>query len=158
MRLVLDTMIVSALCSPRDNARHQEVSRWFVQLVRCASDRLEAVVPEIVDYEVRRGLLKIANDHLRESTRALRKLDALVETCHYLPIQTSMMRDAAQLWADARSRGTPTARPASLDADVILAAQARHVRGIVITENVTHLSQFGPTRRWRDVDPESIDI
>jgi predicted nucleic acid-binding protein len=63
----------------------------------------------------------------------------------YLPITTAIMRDAARLWADARSRGFPTASPQGLDGDVILAAQALSVQGSVATTNRGHLAAFGVT-------------
>jgi len=52
------------------------------------------------------------------------------------------MLRAAELWALARNRGTPTADPKELDGDVILAAQAEQVRAVVATDNVGHLSRF----------------
>ncbi len=52
------------------------------------------------------------------------------------------MLKAAELWALARNRGTPTADPKALDADVILAAQTLQINGSVATENVEHLSLF----------------
>jgi len=60
----------------------------------------------------------------------------------------------AQLWAQARRRGRPTADPKALDADVILAAQPISVANeghelIIATTNVGHLSQFVDARQWR---------
>ena len=46
---------------------------------------------------------------------------------------------AAQLWSDARFQGQPTASDKAIDADVILAAQALAVDGIVVTTNIRHL-------------------
>lgn len=39
-------------------------------------------------------------------------------------MNTAIMLQAAQFWAEARQRGIPTADPKALDGDVILAAQA----------------------------------
>ena len=61
------------------------------------------------------------------------------------------MLRAAELWAEARKRGQPTADPKVLDGDVILAAQALQVGGIVVTDNIGHLSQFVDARRWSDI-------
>ncbi|NEQ67432.1 MAG: hypothetical protein F6K21_18370 [Symploca sp. SIO2D2] len=64
------------------------------------------------------------------------------------------MLKAAELWAQARNTGRPTADPKALDGDVILAAQAILVAEegnevIVATTNVGHLSQFIDAREWR---------
>ena len=69
----------------------------------------------------------------------------------YLPITTPVMLKAAELWADIRKRGMPTADPKALDCDVILAAQALAVNGIVATENVGHLSRLVKAGSWRDI-------
>lgn len=61
------------------------------------------------------------------------------------------MRLAAELWADARTRGVPTATEESLDADVILAAQALSVGGIIVTMNTRHLERFVAAKIWEDL-------
>ncbi len=60
----------------------------------------------------------------------------------------------AQLWAEARRAGTPTADTKALDGDVILSAQAKleELKGnevIVVTTNIRHLSQFVDACEWR---------
>jgi predicted nucleic acid-binding protein len=105
-------------------------------------------IPEIADYEVRRELLRAGK------TRGIVRLDAILETFEYLPLSTTVMRDAALLWADVRKRGQPTADPKALDADVILAAQARRMDAaevVVATTNVRHLSRLVDAKLWRDV-------
>jgi predicted nucleic acid-binding protein len=68
----------------------------------------------------------------------------------YLPLTTSVLRSASRLWAEARFKGLPTG--ASLDADVILAAQALEIPGaVVVTDNLKHLERFVPAYRWQDV-------
>lgn len=67
------------------------------------------------------------------------------------------MLRAADLWANARRRGRPTADPTALDADVILAAQTQlfaeaiRERVLVVTMNERHLAQFVETRRWQEI-------
>ncbi len=73
----------------------------------------------------------------------------LESTLVYLPLTTAVMRHAADLWAEARRRGRPTAGAQALDGDVILAAQTLAVGGRVATENVGHLSQFVEAFNWR---------
>jgi hypothetical protein len=64
---------------------------------------------------------------------------------------------AAELWAQARRQGQPTAPDLALDADVILAAQARLLAQqqpepvVIATTNVGHLARFAPARLWRDI-------
>lgn len=65
------------------------------------------------------------------------------------------MRLAAELWAQVRSAGQPTAPPSALDGDVILAAQARHlnVSVIVATSNPGHLGRFVAADLWSNITP-----
>jgi hypothetical protein len=68
------------------------------------------------------------------------------------------MLKAAELWADVRRRGLPTASPDALDGDVILAAQALMAGGpedtvIVATGNVGHLGRFVDARIWDQISP-----
>jgi predicted nucleic acid-binding protein len=74
----------------------------------------------------------------------------------YLPVTTGILRHAAQLWAEARQQGRPTADRHALDADVILAATALALiadghEAIVATTNVGHMHRFVPARRWQDI-------
>jgi len=119
--------------------------RWLLAL---AERGIRIGVPEIADYEVRRELLRAGK------TRGIERLNALLETFEYLPLSTAVMRDAAALWAEVRRRGQPTADSKALDADVILAAQARTVTAaevVIATTNVRHLSRLVDAKLWQDV-------
>jgi hypothetical protein len=70
------------------------------------------------------------------------------------------MRTAAKLWAEVRQKGMPTAEPASLDIDCILAAQAITTAStlsvdpsdvVVATSNVGHLSRFVNAEMWETI-------
>ncbi|MEO1145783.1 MAG: nucleic acid-binding protein [Cyanobacteria bacterium J06638_22] len=107
-------------------------------------------VPEISDYEVRRELLRAG------LLRSLRRLDSLKRTLDYIPIQTDTMLLAAELWAEARKTGQPTADAKALDGDVILSAQARLLRSegvdvLVATTNVAHLARFITAANWQSI-------
>ena len=109
---------------------------------------VRVVVPEIADYEVRRELLRA------RKARGIARLDALEESLEYLPLTTAAMRRAAELWAEARQQGQPTADATALDADVILAAQGLTMRTeeeevIVATTNVGHLSRLISAELWQ---------
>jgi len=88
--------------------------------------------------------------------RSLRALDRLVRQLEYLPLTTATMRRAAEYWAAARQAGVPTAGPAEIDADVILAAQADTLgepNTIVATANLGHLSRFVRAELWPNITP-----
>jgi predicted nucleic acid-binding protein len=137
--LLLDTGPLGKIAHPRP---HPEFFAW---LTRILGGRAVVVVPEISDFELRRNLL------LEGLTDSLQRLDELKVVLNYLPLTTGAMLQAAVFWAEARRRGKPTADPKELDVDAILAAQAREVDGIVVTENVGHLRQFVETLDWREI-------
>jgi predicted nucleic acid-binding protein len=108
-------------------------------------------LPEIADYEVRRELLR-AN-----KLTGVQRIDDWKERLEYLPITTPVILKAAQLWAESRQAGIPTADPKELDGDVILAAQGLLVGEdgedvVIATTNVGHLSRFVDAREWRDIE------
>ena len=142
MVIVLDTGPVGMITNPNASVTNRECYQWMESLVQQGA---QVWVPEIADYEVRRELLR-AN-----KARGIARLDLLKNSIGYLPLTTPIMLKAAELWAQARRSGTPTADPKALDCDVILAAQALAVQGIVATENVGHLSRFVEARHWREI-------
>ena len=150
MRVLLDTNLLSRFCHPSIEA-NQPIARWLTRLLGDEQLQARVYIPEIVDYEVRRGLLHVALRSGRSTTKSLARLDRLVETLEYLPLNTACLRRAATLWAEARAAGRPTAGREALDGDVILAAQAIEVDGTVVTENIRHLSRFVPTVRWNEM-------
>jgi predicted nucleic acid-binding protein len=128
------------------------VTHWRASRGRCRSrparhmDTFTTVfVTEIADYEVRRELLRA------DRPVGLARLNALKTTLPSLPLTTPIMLRAAELWAEARRRGRPTADPQALDCDVILAAQALAMGATVVTDNVGHLSLFVEAKSWRDI-------
>jgi len=88
------------------------------------------------------------------------RLDALSIGLAYDRITTPVMRRAAELWAEIRLRGLPTAADQSLDADAILAAQAALIGAagdtvILATSNPAHLTRFRgvDARDWASITP-----
>ena len=148
MRLLLDTCIVSRLCHPK-KSRDEALLDWFEQLRASEASQLTICLPEIVDYETRRGLNHIARQHNRLTTRSLERLDQFGEAFEYLPLNTETMKLAADLWGRARAEGRAGADSKALDGDLILAAQARLNNGEVLTDNVRHLSPWCKTRSWQ---------
>jgi hypothetical protein len=120
-------------------------TRWLQNLVTAG---MRVILPEIADYEVRRELLR-AN-----KVQGIARLDALCQIIEYLPLTTATMRQAALFWAQARQTGQPTASDKTIDADMILVAQAItvNVSDIVIaTTNVGHLSRFISADLWQNI-------
>ena len=146
-RILLDSAVLSTLTHPYPSQESIECKAWLNAML-VADD--EVIIPEVVDYEVRREYLR------RSSSRALGKLEDLIQKVRYLPLETHHWRLAAQLWADARNRGHITAPPGDLNIDILLAAQAQllstpGVQVIIATTNVRHLAPFADARVWRDI-------
>ena len=142
MIVLLDAGPLGMISNPNASITNSACYQWVESLVLNGD---EVLVPEIADYEVRRELLRA------QKTHGLARLDILKNSLGYLPLTTSVMLKAAELWAQARNSGLPTADPKALDCDVILAAQALEKDGIVATENVGHLARFVDARDWRDI-------
>ena len=90
---------------------------------------------------------------MRKST-SLTALDNFAFVLEYLPLTTDAMRLAADLWAQSRQQGRPTADPKELDGDVILAAQALLLNMpdvVVATTNIGHIARYVSAKRWQDV-------
>ncbi|MEG4851604.1 nucleic acid-binding protein [Microcoleus sp. B5-D4] len=144
--IILDSGPLGMVTNPKaSSAEIQECKVWLNSLMR----RGEIIIlPEIADYEVRRELIRAGK------LAGIQRLDELKLQLTYRPLTTEVMLLAAQLWAQARMRGRPTAEANALDGDVILAAQAildaSEGNDVVIaTTNVGHLSQFVDAREWR---------
>ena len=143
--LVLDARPLLQLCHSR---KWQGISDWLVEI---ASSGRRIIVPEITDYEVRRLLLK------RGASAQLRRLNDIGNETYYSPLTTELMRDAAQVWADAEGSGHRFGHPKTLNADAILIAQTRAIgdrRSVtVITKNTKPLDPFVNAVWWKKFDP-----
>ena len=149
MRLMLDTGILGRLFHPKKRV-NQPVVAWLDHLLGETTTTDVIYLPEIAYYELRRKLAHLLRKQ-QESTQSLDRLDLLCEQLAFLPFTRETIREATELWADARTKGMPTASDAALDGDVILAAQARSVDAIVITTNRKHLEQFVTTKEWHEI-------
>ncbi len=138
---MLDTGVLGMLCAPEVAP---ELETWKMGLLTRGR---KLVIPEIADYELRRELL-------REKSLSLGRLDELATDYDYVPITSATMRQAAELWAQLRGRGKPTADDKALDGDCILAAQAivyskAHGHPVIVaTTNVSHLSEMVDANTW----------
>lgn len=138
MRIAIDTNILGKLCHPA-NKKNKLIVAWLENKLRSGDD--DFFVPEIADYELRRKILMMTRKD-QSWNSSLHRLDGLVRALEYIPLNTTTMRYAADLWADSRSQGHITAPPQALDGDVILAAQAEAVSAMIWTTNDRHLAFF----------------
>jgi predicted nucleic acid-binding protein len=154
--VLLDAGPLGRVTHPRAETRNRQETEHLRSLL---AGGVAVMVPEIADYEVRRELLRAGK------TRSIARLDQFKERIGYAPLTTEVMLLAAQLWADARNQGQPTASDESLDADVILAAQAIVLGGssedttvVVAADNVQHLSRFVTAVPLGKIDPTEEQI
>jgi predicted nucleic acid-binding protein len=139
--ILLDTGPLAKIINAR---KFPEIKQWLRQRL-VAGEQVR--IPEIADYEVRRGLLRVGD------AAGIDRLDNFRVVLGYIPITTGAMLQAAEFWADARQRGYATAPDPALDGDVILAAQATILPGhtVIATENVRHLSRYTTAFLWNQI-------
>jgi predicted nucleic acid-binding protein len=143
--ILLDTGPLGLVTNPKLSAQSIACAQWL-QIHITSGNR--AIIPEIADYEVRRELLRA------KKTKGIARLDDLAKILEYLPITTISMRQAAQLWAQARQQGQPTAGDNTIDGDMILAAQSMTMSAfevVIATTNVGHLSRFVAAELWQNI-------
>lgn len=143
--VLLDTSVLSLASNPKPAPLAIACRQWIETHTKTGS---RIIAPEIADYELRRELLR-AN-----KVRGVVNLDKLITQIEYLPINTTAMRRAAELWAQARQQGQPTASDKTIDADMILVAQALTlgVPGVITaTTNVQHLTRFVAAELWQNI-------
>jgi predicted nucleic acid-binding protein len=148
--VVLDAGILGLLTNPKRSDTGEACGRWLQLMI---INTCPILVPEITDYEIRRELLR-AN-----KLNGLRRLDSFITSnaVTYLPIDTTVMRQAALLWAEARQQGRPAADNKALDADMILAAQAivqAPGNVVIATTNVKHFPSIVQADTWQNILPE----
>jgi predicted nucleic acid-binding protein len=142
--VLLDSTPMGLLSHPRS---YGEIARWTMGLI---NKGIVIAHPEIVDYELRRELVRLGK------RGSIERLDRLRRELRFLKLESEVLIRAADLWAEARKRGRPTAPDDDLDVDMILAAQAQMLedQGDVVTvasENTRHLSLFVDARSWQDI-------
>lgn len=146
--LLLDSGPLGLITQPQRSHEVIAITDWLKDCLRAGA---RVLVPAIVYYEIKRELLR-ANKAL-----GIARLDAFVSATpgRYLPLTDDALRFAAELWAQSRQTGRPTADPTALDIDVLLAAQALRIGGapIIATTNQKHLSQFVSALHWTAISP-----
>ncbi len=143
--IFLDSGVIGLITNPNLSAEGISCAKWLLSHI---NKGIQIIIPEIVDYEVRRELLR-AN-----KVKGLARLDELIDSLEYLPINTESMRQAAFFWAEARQKGQPTASDKTIDADMILVAQVVVMdvqNKVIATTNVGHLSRSVADDLWQNI-------
>ena len=154
MIVFIDSGVLGKLCNPNRTEETVAVNRWLFSLL---AKGVYVVSSHVCDYEVRRSLIL---ESLRQpNIDSIKDLDDLENYLTFLPLTNEVMKEAANLWAEARIQGMPTADEQSLDADIIICAQYKLLaeeypgRYIVIaTTNVNHLSRFAEAKEWQEIE------
>jgi predicted nucleic acid-binding protein len=153
MIVFLDSSVLGKLCNPNSSPETIAVNDWMYSLL---AKGVVVATSHICDYEIRRSL--ILNSIKSISSEGIDNLDELSEIISFLSVSETVLKKAAQIWAEARNQGIPTADEKSLDADVIICAQwqllteeypGRYV--VIATTNVKHLSRFTQAKKWQDI-------
>jgi hypothetical protein len=136
--VVLDSGPLGLACSRPGTPLVNHCQAWLRTLELAGA---EIVIPTIIDYEVRRELVRV------NATAKLTNLDDLAKRCLLFDVSARAFQRAAELWAMIRNLGLPTAATQDLDADCILAAVADTAFDpadsvTIATTNVAHLGRF----------------
>jgi predicted nucleic acid-binding protein len=147
--IFLDAGPLGLVTNPKKTPDTIAAALWVIDM-EAAGHRF--VVPAIADYEVRRELVRAGK------TMGIARLNAFNTAApdRLLSVTNSALLLGADLWAKARNRGTATADPKELDADVLIAAQALDTGipvsdFIIATVNVGHLALFAPADLWTNI-------
>lgn len=148
MKIAIDTNILSKICYPKPEANKITITK-FKEILD--SGKFIIFIPEICEYELRRSLLLNKLNLKEPGEKALLRLEELLKNIEVIKINSNILKTAAQLWAEARSKGYSTAGDKAIDADVILAAQALDLSATVITENRKHLERYVETKLLSEI-------
>jgi predicted nucleic acid-binding protein len=153
MIVFIDSSILGKICNPNQSQETIDIEKWLFTLL---SRGMRVVSSDICDYEIRRSLL--LEQRRKPQIQSVEKLDEIKTSIEFLPVTNEVLLIAAQLWAEARMLGQPTAEDRSLDADLIICATSRLLTviepgryNVIATTNVKHLSRFAIAEKWQDI-------
>jgi len=153
--VLLDSHPLSLISRSANTEESLRCSRRIQDLLK---NEISVVVPEIIDYELRRVLIQAKRD---KSIEMLNKLGN--KGLIYAPITTEVMLKASNLWAWARNTRQSTASQDKIDIDVILAAQSiviSEITGehtIIATSNIKDLKRYNiSVDKWENITVEAF--
>jgi predicted nucleic acid-binding protein len=150
--VVLDTNVLGYVTHPSGGDVAAACKQWLREVV---ARGISVAVPEICDFELRRELIRA------DKVKGMKSLDFIKSQLIWIPVNSAIMLRAANLWAQMRKGGKPTAPAEALDIDVVLAAQALvaaesfALDPIVATDNVGHLERMVTAHKWSSLSLRS---
>ncbi|QDL11141.1 type II toxin-antitoxin system VapC family toxin [Brasilonema octagenarum UFV-E1] len=153
MIVFIDSGVLGILTNPNKLGEAYDCEQWLYTLL---SHGVHVCSSDICDFEVRRSLVLASQK--KTELNSIQNLDELREIIDFLPITSALLKQAASLWAAARSQGIPTADDKSLDVDIIISGHWQILKEdfpgryiVIATTNVKHLSRFTEAKVWRDI-------
>ena len=147
--IALDAGPLGLLTHRNENEDAEACRKWLASQIAAGA---KVIVPDVADYEVRRELLRAGK------TKAVARLHDFIRATpdRYLPPNGGAFFKPAELWAQVRREGLPTAGDEALDADVLFVAQLLtsgfEMEDLVVaTTNPKHLSRFPNAREWQNI-------
>lgn len=154
LAILLDTGPLGLVTAPVGHTDGDSCKQWYATLEAIGS---RFYVPQIADYELRRELIR---SHKTESVAMLNTFNK-AEADRYLCLTADQIHLAAQFWARLRNEHRAGTDDKSLDADLLIAAQAEELLNsdpflddvIVATTNPKHLKSVTRAELWSDIHP-----
>lgn len=153
--IILDTgplsnCVVHVARRQQTSSISQQCRQWIDD---CEHSGRRILIPAVAYYEVLRSL------ELRGATSQIGRLkEFCLNGDRFMSLTTRHLESAAQLWAQERKEGKPSAGSESLDADVIITAQALSLGlpssdYVIATTNPAHIAPFAPCDLWTNINP-----
>jgi hypothetical protein len=145
--ILLDGKPLGLITNPAATQESRDCNAWMQAHLR---NGIRVLVSEIIDYEFRRGLLRVGK------TADISKLDDLKSIGCFDRLPPDTLLQASSYWAYARRTGQATANDQALDVDVILCAHAKLLadkghRVVIASDNLKHLRIFADAYLWRNI-------
>lgn len=128
---LLDTNILSAILRKETTVEHR--------FRRAVADDDILLLSVVVHYEITRGLLK------RDAKKQMVTFEYLANQLAWCDVIAEDWELAARLWAERFKSGRPLQ-----DADLLIAAQAKRLGAILVTDNEKDFDDLGvKTENWK---------
>lgn len=132
---LLDTNIISSILNRKADS-DSDSQRIKIKLQNVLRENATILISPVVYYEIIRELYR------KDAPKQIEALVSLVSNFNWCDFSKDTWDTGAKLWAKCRNEGKPTTGSSvldkSIDADVLIAAQAVEHEAIVVTKNTIH--------------------